>query len=154
LAIKKGNCMRELLASSIDMYSKSDLRDVERRLKNAELVLSDVEGTNSAPDSHKFILDMLKTNYEKVENIIEQFEIEKLYKYSSLFSVSNSNDSLLERLQILLENNTTVTTEDNPTITKYSYQGQDLYIVKFLKRCEGAKLIMEIPKVTQLAILC
>ena len=64
--------MRELLASSIDMYSKSDLRDVERRLKNAELVLSDVEGTNSARDSHKFILDMLKTNYEKVENIIEQ----------------------------------------------------------------------------------
>ena len=44
--------MRELLASSIDMYSKSDLRDVERRLKNAELVLSDVEGTKSAPDSH------------------------------------------------------------------------------------------------------
>lgn len=133
--------MRDLLKSSIGMYSKSDLRDVERRLKNAELVSSEEEGTNSAPDSLKFILDMLETNYEKVENIIEQFEIEKLYKYSSLFSVSNSNDELLERLQTVLENNITITTEDNPTITKCSYQDQDIYIVKFLKRCEGAKLI-------------
>ncbi|HEL1264293.1 TPA: hypothetical protein TVN87_001241 [Streptococcus equi subsp. zooepidemicus] len=48
--------MRDLLISSIGMYSKTDLKAVERMLKNADLILAEDGKDGSVPDSRDFIL--------------------------------------------------------------------------------------------------
>lgn len=138
--------MVDLLKSSISMYSKNDLKAVERLLKNADLVSTEEEIENSTIDSLTFITNMLEVNPGKVQEVIEKFEIEKLYKYSSIFEVSNSDTDLVDKLEALLRETKVTTTEDNLTISKYPYKGQDTYILKFLKYCVGVKLIDGEPK--------
>ncbi|WP_368910540.1 hypothetical protein [Streptococcus sp. oral taxon 061] len=133
--------MSDLLKDSIELYSKSDLKTIERMLKNAEVIVHE-EDNKLSPDSREIISKMLETEREKVEKVIEKFEFEKLYKYSSIFEVSSPSDDLQEKLDSLIHNEEKITTEDVPTVIKT----EKLYIIKFLKRCVGVKLIEGIPR--------
>ena len=128
--------MSDLLKDSIELYSKSDLKIIERMLKNAEVIVHE-EDNKLSPDSREIISKMLETEREKVEKIIEKFEFEKLYKYSSIFEVSSPSDDLQEKLDSLIHNEEKITTEDVPTVIKT----ETLYVIKFLKRCVGVNLI-------------
>lgn len=127
--------MTDFLKSSIEMYTKGDLILIERKLKDADVIVSN-DDLSLVPDSLEIILKVYEDKPEIVQKVIERFEIEKLYKYSSIFEVSPRNNRLKEELDKILSG------DQNLTATQFNViKEDDVYIIKFVKICEGVKLI-------------
>lgn len=133
------------LEETIKLYSDTDKKLLVNKLKQASIITERENLFNSVEHSNKNNFDLIKESIlkhrEETLKVIEEFEIDRVYKYGAMFyiDVDIENPVLNESFENLKENQSFFATESNPTV----HTIDDLYIIKFIDICKGTKYIEE-----------
>ena len=133
------------LEETIKLYSDTDKKLLVNKLKQASIITKRENLFNSVEHSNKNNFDLIKESIlkhrEETLKVIEEFEIDRVYKYGAMFYIDVDIENLVlnESFENLKENQSFFATESNPTV----HTIDDLYIIKFIDICKGTKYIEE-----------
>lgn len=131
------------IKESVKLYNDSDIKQIIKELEKNMIISTEPTLFNSeiidSNNNIETIMSCIDTKRDDTLKIIENFEIDKVYKYGAMFLANYTSSSINDIYSKLAQNSQIIATHTTPTIHK----SKNLHIIKFIDICKGTKFIEE-----------